>query len=178
MLRRTLVLAGLVVLGVVLLRLVPAPERLTGLERVRGTRVVRIPRHRIRSLDVVLDGRHFLARRRRGGWTVGGRAVSGETAEALDDLAETLVGLRAVDAFRAHGDATYGLDAPRGTIEIRGRRRAVRLSLGEPNAAASAIYARRSGDPRTLQLGTYLLSAIDRVFYRLGLDRGQPPETG
>jgi hypothetical protein len=176
--RRTLVLAGLAAIGAVLVLVVPARKRLTGLERVRGTRVVRMLPQRVRSLDVVLASRRFVARRRNGRWRVDGRTPSAETAAALDDLVQTLTSLRATDAFRARGDATYGLDAPRGTIDIRGGRRTVRLTLGAPNAAASAIYARRRGDPRTLLVGTYLLSAIDRVFYRLGVDRRQAPETG
>jgi hypothetical protein len=42
----------------------------------------------------------------------------------------------------------------------------VRLVLGDANAGGSAIYVRRSGDPRVFQVGTGLLTTLDRVFYR------------
>src|SRR5689334_23917245 len=50
---------------------------------------------------------------------------------ALDDLVETLVGLRAVDSFRGRDGASYGLDRPRVTIEVATARGVRRLVIGD-----------------------------------------------
>jgi hypothetical protein len=178
-LRRILVFAGLVALGALLVAVIRAPERKTGFYAVRGTRVVRVPRHAVRRLDVALGARRFSAEHWAGGWQIDGHPASPGTAAALDDLTDTLVGLRAVDAFRSRDASSYGLDRPRGTIDVFTARGVHRLLLGSLNAAGSTFYARRLGDPRTLQLGTLLLSEIERVFYnRDGPPRAPGPVLG
>jgi hypothetical protein len=150
---------------------VRAPERKTGLYAVRGSRVVRVPRHAVRRLQVTLGDRRFSAEHTAAGWQIDGRPASAGTAAALEDLTVALSGLRAVDTFRSRDASTYGLDRPQGTIDVVTARRVHRLLLGSLNAAGSTLYARRLGDPRTLQLGTLLLTEIERVFY----NRDGPP---
>jgi Domain of unknown function (DUF4340) len=70
-----------------------------------------------------------------------------------------------VDVFRPRDRASYGLDHPAVTITVRTRQGARRVVLGESNAAGSAFYARRDDDPRVMQVGSGLLSALERVFY-------------
>jgi uncharacterized protein DUF4340 len=154
-----------VVLGALLAVLVRAPVRPRGLFAVRGHRVFAVERSAVRGLEVVLDDRRLRAERTQRGWEIDGRATAAGATAALDDLLDTVVGLRAIDAFRSHDRAPYGLDRPRGTIELvtaRGRRR---LLLGSLNSAGSALYARREGDPRVLLVGTILLAEVERVFY-------------
>jgi hypothetical protein len=149
---------------------VRAPVRTTGPEAVRGRPVFHARRGAVRGLDVTVGDRRFTARRADEGWEIDGEGASAGTAEALTNLVETLVDLRAVDAFRPRDGGTYGLDRPRGTIElvtIDGRR--ARLVLGGLNAAGSTVYARRDGDRRVLRVGIYLLSAVERVFYHRDL---------
>jgi hypothetical protein len=153
------------VLGAVLAVLVRVPERQGGLHSVRGHRVLRVTPHAVRALEVTLDGRRFAARRRADAWEIDGQPASARTAEALGDLVATLARLRAVDAFRPREAASFGLDRPRGTILVETPRGTRRLVLGSTNAAASALYARRDGDPRVIQVGIMLLSEIERVFY-------------
>ena len=92
--RRTLVLAGLVVLGATLVVLVRAPLRPRGQFAVRGHRVFGLGRGAVRGIEVALEGRRFSARRTAEGWEIDGRRASPGTAAALDDLLETVVGLR------------------------------------------------------------------------------------
>ena len=40
-----------------------------------------------------------------------------------------------------------------------------RLVIGDLNAAGGALYARREGDPRVLEVGSALLSDLERVFF-------------
>jgi hypothetical protein len=134
--------------------------------------VVRVVPAHVRALEVRLGDRRFAARRTREGWEIDGRPASRRSAEALTDLVETLGRLRALDAFRPRDAASFGLDRPRGTIAVVTAHRTRRLLLGDANAAASALYARREGDPRVLQIGTLLLSDIERVFYTRD---GPPP---
>jgi hypothetical protein len=119
----------------------------------------------VRGVDVVLGERRFTARRAAGGWELDGEAASPHVAEALDDLVAALVALRAVDVFRSRDGGSYGLDRPRATVVLHTRRGIRRVVLGELNAAGSALYARRIGDPRVLLVGTLLLTEIERVFY-------------
>jgi hypothetical protein len=149
----------------VLVLSVRAPVRQIGRDAVRGHRVFGVGRHAVRGIDVVLDGRRFSARRTAGGWETDGRPASAATADALHDLQDALVGLRSVDAFRARDTSSYGLDPPRATIEVLTARGVRRVVLGAMTSAGSAVYARRSGDPRVLQVGAGLLSALERVFY-------------
>ena len=163
--RRTLILAGLVALGATLVVLVRAPVRPRGQLAVRGHRVLGVGRHAVRGIDVALEARRFGARRTAEGWEIDGRRASPGTADALDDLLETVVGLRAVDSFRSRDTASYGLERPRATIEVVTARGVRRLAIGDLNAAGSALYARRSGDPRVLQVGSALLTDLERVFF-------------
>jgi hypothetical protein len=149
----------------VLVLLVRAPERRPGREAVRGHRVVGVARHAIRGIDVDVGDRRFSARRTADGWAIDGRPASSATADALQDLAEGLAGVRAVDTFRARDGSSFGLDQPRATIDVVTSRGSRRLALGAPNSSGSAVYARRAGDPRIVQVGAGLLSDVERVFY-------------
>ena len=148
-----------------LVLLVRAPVRPRGQLAVRGHRVFGVGRHAGRGIDVVLEGRRFSARRRAEGWEIDGRRASAGTAEALDDLLTAVVGLRAVDSFRSRDAASFGLERPRGTVEVATARGARRLVIGDMNAGASALYARRLGDPRVLEVGTGFLTDLERIFF-------------
>lgn len=169
--RRTLVLALLVLVGAALVRTVRPPARPTREETLRGPRVFRVVPSAVRAVEVTLGERGFVARRSDAGWTIDGRTALRPAAEALDDLVALLVGLRAVDVFRPRDAASYGLDPPAGTIRVTSGRRTTTIALGSLNAAGSAIYARRAGDPRVMQVGTLLLSSVERVFFRLSKRR-------
>jgi hypothetical protein len=160
-------LVGLVALGATLVWIVPPPRRASGPEAVDGPRVFRARRPAaVRSVTVTLEGRRLAAHRTVAGWEIAGTPPDAPgAAEAVNDLVDTLVALRAVDAFRPRDTATYGLDPPRGTIELVTARGTERLALGAFNAAGSALYARHADRRRVLQVGTYLLSAVGRVFY-------------
>lgn len=151
--------------SVALAVLVRGPERRIGLYAVRGHRVFSMSRHAVLGADVRLGDRHFMARRTEHGWEIDGRAASPGTADALEDLLDTLIGLRAVDVFRSPEMSSFGLEQPRATIELVTARRPERLLIGGLNAAGSALYARRDDDPRVLQIGVLLLTEIERVFY-------------
>ncbi len=165
--RRTAVLVVVVALAAGLVLVLRAPVRRTGAQAARGTRVFRVPRQAVRGVDVTLGERRVAARRDAAGWKLDDRPASASLAAALDDLVLALVELRALDAFRPRESVSYGFDRPQGVIALATAARSVRLVLGEPNAAGSALYARRAGDPRVLQVGTGLLSSLERVFYRL-----------
>jgi len=145
--------------------LVRAPVRPRGQFAVRGHRVFGVDRGAVRGIEVALEGRRFSAWRTAEGWEIDGRRASPGTAAALDDLLDTVVGLRAVDSFRSRDTASFGLERPRATIEVMTGRGGRRLVVGELNAAGSAFYARRAGDPRVLQVGSALLSDLERVFF-------------
>lgn len=173
--RRTLALAALAAVGVVLVLLVRAPVRRTGLGAVRGHRVVRVPAAAVVRVELAYAGETLRARRTNGGWEVDGRPAGPGVTDALADLIHMLTTLRAIDVFRPPDRATYGLDRPRSHIVIATARRAVTLDLGEVNAAGSAVYARRTGDPRVLLLGTTVASAMERVLYQRRVAGGGPP---
>lgn len=123
-----------------------------------------VARADVRGLEVRVGERGIVARRTAGGWEVAGRPARASEADALNDLLDTLVGLRAVDAFRGRDQSSFGFDRPRAEIDLftdRGRRR---LVLGNLNAAASAVYVRRERDPRVFTVGSLLLTEIERVF--------------
>ena len=88
-----------------------------------------------------------------------------ELGERFCDLVETVAGLRAVDSFRSRDSASYGLERPHAAIEVVTGRGVRRLVIGDLNAAGSAFYARRAGDPRVLQVGSGLLTGLERVFF-------------
>src|SRR5207247_827375 len=71
--RRTVILAGLVVLGATLVVLVRAPLRPRGQLAVHGHRVFGVGHHAVRGIDVVLEARRFGARRTAVGWEIDGR---------------------------------------------------------------------------------------------------------
>ena len=166
MLGRTLALVGLVAIGVTLVVLVKPPVRRTGREMVRGSRLLRVGHAAVRGIEVELEGRHFSAARTADGWQLDGTPASAGAADALNDLLELLVDLRAVDAFRAPDPKVFGLDQPRGTVELVTPRTRCRLVIGGTNAAGSVAYARRDRDPRVFQIGMFILSSLERVFYQ------------
>ena len=159
-------MTALVGLGVALLLVVRAPERRAGLYAVRGHRLFAIDRATVSGLEVTMGERHFAARLRAQGWELDGRDASPRQDDALNDLVETLVGLRAVDAFRGGEQTAFGLAPPRGTIDVLTERGRLRLLLGDPNAAGSTVYARRESDPRVFTVGALLLTEIERVFFQ------------
>jgi len=124
-----------------------------------------VPAPAVTGVTVVLGERRVEAERRGDAWTVDGAAATPGAADALRDLVTTLAGLRSVDVFRARDGASYGLDRPHGSIEVRTARVRRRLDLGEFTAGGGTLYARRTGDPRVLQIGTGLLSTLQRVLY-------------
>jgi hypothetical protein len=157
-------LTALVALGALLVTLVRAPERPPP-PGERGHRIFRVSREAVRGIDVTLGEHHFTAQRTPDGWSIDGRPAGKRTADALDDLSRMLTTLRAVDVFRHDGPSHFGLDDPTGTITLSTARGEHRLSLGSHNSASTTLYARRDDDPRLLQVGTLLLSSLDRVFY-------------
>lgn len=132
---------------------------------MHGHRVFGVGRHAVRGVDVTLGERRFTARRNGQQWEIDGRAASAGAADALEDLLDRLVALRAVDVFRSRDASSYGLDRPDATVDLHTPRGIRRLAIGEMNSAGSALYARRVGDPRVLQVGTLLLTEIERVFF-------------
>jgi hypothetical protein len=163
--RRTLVLAVFVALGAALVAIVEPPRRLTGLERARGPRVFRGPLRTVERLEIDVGGRHLTADRTPdGGWRIEGAPVSPMLGDGLDSLAQELVGLRAVDAFRTSNLAALGLDPPAGTILMTTSRGTQRLALGALNTAGSAVYARRDEHARVLQVGIYVVDLVRRIF--------------
>jgi hypothetical protein len=163
----------LVALAGALVATVRAPERRTGFYAMRGHRVFDVGARSVDAVDVVLGDRRFAAERRDARWSIDGRPATAGTAAALDDLVSALAGLRAVDVFRADAGAGFGLVQPHGSIEVRTARGRRRLELGEITASGGAVYARRVGDPRLLQVGTGLLSSLERVFF----ERDERPAT-
>jgi hypothetical protein len=119
----------------------------------------------VRGIEVALGERRFAARRTEQGWEIDGSAAGRGAAEALDGLLDTLVHLRAVDTFRNRDTSAFGLARPRATIDLVTVRGVRRLVIGDMNVTGTTLYARRIGDPRVLQVGTLLLSELERVFY-------------
>jgi hypothetical protein len=159
----------------VLVLLVRAPERRVGLYAVRGHRVFGVARHAVREIEVTLGERRFLARRAVAGWEIDGKPASAGTAEALEDLAASVAGLRAVDVFRPRDASSFGFERAHATIRVVTPTRARRVVIGAPNAAGTAFYARRDGDPRVMQVGSGLLSGLERVFFNRDGPRPAPP---
>ena len=172
--RRTLLLLLLVLGAAALVLVVAPPHRQSGPESVRGPRVLRVPAAAVREIALRGATRELVAVRAPGGWRLDGRPATAGQREALDALVETLVGLRAVDAFRPGDRTALGLDPPAATIAVQTDRRTRMLRLGAPNAGGSALYAEREGHPRVFLVGAGLLSAIDRVFYQRGLATPDP----
>lgn len=177
--RRALAIAVAVLGAGLLVLVVEAPRRPTGEEAVRGPRVVRIAPAAVTRLEVAIgDRRATVVRDGVGTWTLAGRPASPPLADAVNDLVETLAGLRAVDRFRPSDGATFGFEPPRATIDVVAGGDETRLVLGELNAARSAVYARRPGRPHVMLLGLYLVSALERVLYFASLDAAPGAETG
>ena len=168
---RTLALAAVAALGLGLVLSVRAPITPRGRDAARGHRLFNGERRGVRGIELELDGRNLASTRAADGWNVDGRPVAPQTAEALGDLLDTLLALRAVDVFRTSDVAAFGLTQPRGTITVVTGWSRRRLLVGGLNAAGSAFYARREGDPRVLQVGTLVLSEVERVFYTLQVAR-------
>jgi hypothetical protein len=174
-----LVLALLVAIGGVALWIVEAPHRPTSRELVRGSRLVKAQPSAIREVSAVLGERRFSATRADDGWRIDGAPASAGVADALNDVVQTLVDLRAIDAFRSDGGvAQFGLETPHGTVTVVATDETERLQLGDFNAGGSAIYARRDGDPRVFQIGVFLPSALERVFYQRDDVGRHRPEMG
>jgi hypothetical protein len=170
--RRTLALGLLAAAGVALFVLVRPPVRRSGPETARGPRLFRTSAAGIRRIEIAIGAQRVAAERTADGWRANGVAADAAAVEALDDLADLLARLRVVDAFRATDLAPFGLAPAQGTVAIATRHGTQRVALGSLNAAGSALYARRDGTPRVFQVGTYLLSALDRVAERTG---ARPP---
>jgi hypothetical protein len=163
MTRRTLVLLALVAVGVLLAVVIEPPVRRTGKELARGPHVFRTSEKGIRRMEVSIGDRRFVGERVPNGWRLDGAPAGPRTSDALQSLAAYLAELRAVDAFRTRDFAGFGLDPPAGVIVVTTGRGTTRLAIGTTNASASAVYARRDDQPRVLQLGSYLLAAIEHV---------------
>jgi hypothetical protein len=181
--RRTLVLAALVAVGLVLVATIKAPRRPTSRELVRGPRPFHVTATAIRRIEIVVAGQHLVAERGdAGGWRLGGVVASDRVRDALDALAHEVAELRAVDAFRPSSLAALGLDPPAGWIAITTVRGTERLDLGVVNPAGSSVYARRDGHARVLQLGVYLLEVVRRLAgaaeAAAGTSRAYWPEIG
>jgi hypothetical protein len=161
--RRTLVLLAFVLLGLGLVWMVEPPRRRSGPETVRGPRPFRIGPGDIQRIEVTMGSRSFVAERVADGWRLDGAPPSAAGHDAIATLADELARLRAIDAFRPSSFEGFGLDPPRGTIVVTTPRGVQRLALGTLNAGGSAVYARRAGHARVLQLGVYLLEVVRRV---------------
>jgi hypothetical protein len=176
--RRALAITAAVLGAGLLVLLIEAPRRPTRQEAVRGPRVARIVPAAVTRLAVAIGDRRVAAVRNAGdAWTVAGRPATPPLADALNDLVDTLAGLRAVDRFRPSDGATFGFEPPRATIDVVAGGDETRLVLGELNAARSAVYARRPGRPHVLLVGLYLVSALERVLYFASLDAPPRSET-
>ncbi len=159
-------MAGLALVAAVLTLLVEAPRRVSGPESVRGPRVLRVAAPGIRAIEVTLREHHVVATRDGAGWLLDGAPAPPPAVEAIDALATSLAEMRALDAFRTHDEAQFGLDRPEATIVVRTARGERRLALGRLNAAGGALYAQRDGHPRVFLVGVGMLSALQRVFYQ------------
>jgi hypothetical protein len=149
---------------------------------VRGPRPFLVAGETIARIEVDVRSRRVVADREADGWRVDAVPARPPLRDALDALANELVGLRAIDAFRPSDLAALGLAPPAGTITVSTSRGVQRLELGGLNAAGSAFYARRDGHGRVLQVGVYVLELVRRVVDArdAGSDeaRGYWPEIG
>jgi Domain of unknown function (DUF4340) len=169
----------LVALATGLVLVIEGPRRISGPESVHGPRVLHLRAAGVRAIEVEAGTRRLSATRSPGGWVLDGRPAPAPAAEALDALAETLAGVRALDAFRPGDRQALGLDPARAMLTVRTRRGDQRLRLGETNASGGALYVERDGHPRAFLVGTGLLSSLDRVFYQRDLAASpEQPETG
>ena len=161
--RRTVALAVFAALGLVLALVVEPPRRLTGRERARGPRAVRMSAAAVRRVELRTENVRLAAERSGSAWLVDGSAASPMLADALDALVSDLTMLRAVDAFRAPDATAFGLDPPAATIVLGRDGDAERLDLGSLNTVGSTVYARRHGHGRVFQLGVYVVELVRRV---------------
>lgn len=169
---RLVVLAVLVAAAGVAVLLVRDERPLGGQAAVHGPRVFRTSPGAVERVVVTVGDRAVDARRQDGAWTVAGRRAGAQTRDALDDLTRELCALRAVDRFRPRDGATFGLAVPGATVTVDDGRRETRLLLGHPNAARSALYARRDASSRVLVIGIGLLTSLERVLYFERVERG------
>jgi len=126
----------------------------------------------VERVSATLRGRGFGAVRQGGDWRVDGAAVGAGATAALEDLVETLRELRAIDAFRTDDPGQFGFAEPQATIEVGTPAGSSRLLLGVFTPSAVAVYARLEGDPRVFQVGSHLLSAVERVLYLRDAEKG------
>lgn len=180
--RRTLVLAAFVAAGLGLVLAIPQERRRTGAELVRGARPFRVAVDEVRRVEVTIASLSFVAERTGDAWRLDGAPASPSARDAIEALVREIANVRAIDAFRPSSLAEFGLDPPRGTIVVTTARGVQRLALGSLNAAGSAVYARRGGHGRVLQLGVYLIEVVRRVPGARQLEgervRGYWPEIG
>jgi hypothetical protein len=136
---------------------------------------VRLPAGAVTRVELAHAGETLRARRTDAGWEVDGRPAGPGVTEAVVDLVDLLTRLRAIDVFRPRDGTTVGLDRPRSHVVVVAARRTVELELGDHNSGGSAVYARRTGDPRVLLIGTTVASALERVLYQRKIARGGRP---
>lgn len=172
--RRTLVLVALVAVGAVLVWLVPAPKRQTGVEALRGARLFDVDATAVTQLDFVLRDASVSLARRDGVWSVDGKvANAGETA-AIADLVELLTRMRAVDSFDSDDTTQFALDPPQATITLKAGAREIQLALGGFNSTGTTVYGRIDGDPRMFQIGTQIMSSMQAVLFQRKLATEEP----
>lgn len=144
------------------------PERPTEEARAaHGHRVFALGREAVRGVSIELDGATVrVSRVGPSGWAIDDKPAHGVAADAVEELVSTLVKLRALDVFRSADGATFGLDPPRGRVDVEGERGGrLALLIGEHTADGGAFFARRSGDPRVLKLGAGLESSLARLLH-------------
>lgn len=165
--RRTLLLLALGAVVFAALHLVPPPRHETGEARAaRGHRMFAAHAGAVRGLSVSQGARRVEATRTvAGAWAIDGVVIDGVALDAVDGLLKALLRLRALDAFRPLDGATFGLDNPRGTVDLRTDQRTWRLLIGGHTADGAAFYAKQAGDPRVFKVGAGLDSQIERLLY-------------
>jgi len=166
-LRRTLILAALVVAAAVLVWLVPAPKPTSGVDALRGVRLFEVEPAAVTQVDFRLrDEPPASLVRADGAWSVDGHVANAGESAAIDDLVTLLARLRAADAFESDDPSQFVLDPPQATITVVAGGRRVRLDLGGFNSTGTTVYARRSEDARVFQLGTQMLSSLQAVLFQ------------
>lgn len=163
--RRLLVLGAVLAAAAVLVAVVEAPRVRRGQDAVTGPRLFKMSGPDVTLVEIAIGPRRVRAERAGDGWSVGGAPASPQARDAVTDLVDTLVALRALDRFRPADGASFGLEPPRATITLASARRRTEVRLGELNAARSAVYARRDDGPHVMLVGLYVVAALERVVY-------------